>query len=378
VILSLSGAHKKRGRLPQWTQSFLLAGAMSYPNLPRRKFLVGLGVSAATAALLPPKVSGRSILSRVEPGAFNSSGPALLGSAEPALLYPPIDLSYFDTPVTPAPAEIQFGYAAITWGGDDLQAIKDISSVGFKGIQLRANILKGYGSRPAELKDLLAGNGLEFVALSSGAVHITPGKERDEILLHTQNARFLKEAGGRYLQVTDAGRSGQKPPSSEDFKRLGNLLTEIGQRVTDIGVGLGYHNHMGSLGQGPNDVDKIMDEADQRYVRLELDVAHYFAGGGNPVRAIRTYRDRLLFLHLKDVERVSTPGGYRFVELGRGQVDLPGVVSALEQTRFRGWAVVELDSVPEDKKSSGRTPKECAIENRKYLEERFGVKFQAP
>ncbi|MBI4420795.1 MAG: hypothetical protein HY560_08215 [Gemmatimonadetes bacterium] len=35
--------------------------------------------------------------------------------------------------------DIRFGYAAITWGGNDRQAIDDIAAVGFRGIQLRAS-----------------------------------------------------------------------------------------------------------------------------------------------------------------------------------------------------------------------------------------------
>ena len=73
-------------------------------------------------------------------------------------LYPPIDLSYFGTPVSPAPADLKFGYAAITWGGRDREAIEDIASVGFPGIQLRSNVLKEFGDRPAALRDLLAKN----------------------------------------------------------------------------------------------------------------------------------------------------------------------------------------------------------------------------
>src|SRR5690242_2130867 len=43
---------------------------------------------------------------------------------------------------------MELGYSAITWGGNDVQAIKDISALGFKGVQLRSNILKEYGSKP--------------------------------------------------------------------------------------------------------------------------------------------------------------------------------------------------------------------------------------
>ena len=60
---------------------------------------------------------------------------------------------------------------------------------------------------------------------------------------------------------------------------------------------------------------------------------------------------------------------YRFVELGRGKVDLPEVIGALHRANFRGWAVVELDSVPD----KSRTPKESATISKKYLEERLGL-----
>ena len=98
--------------------------------------------------------------------------------------------------------KIRFGYAAITWEGNDLQAIKDISALGFKGIQLRSNVLKEYGERPKALRDLLQEYNLEFVALSSGGVRVEEQFRADEIAKHTANARFVHDVGGKYLQVT--------------------------------------------------------------------------------------------------------------------------------------------------------------------------------
>jgi inosose dehydratase len=87
---------------------------------------------------------------------------------------------------------------------------------------------------------------------------------------------------------------------------------------------------------------------------------------------VEKYSDRLLFLHLKDVERL--PAGakqsYRFVELGRGLVDLPAVLDALRRTNFRGWGIVELDGETDQ----SRTAKESAIINKKYVEEKLGLK----
>jgi inosose dehydratase len=56
------------------------------------------------------------------------------------------------------------------------------------------------------------------------------------------------------------------------------------------------------------------------------------------------------------------------VELGRGRVDLPAVFAALREVKFSGWAVVELDSVPD----ATRTPREAAEISRDYLTKSLG------
>src|SRR5205085_12438413 len=120
-------------------------------------------------------------------------------------------------------------------------------------------------------------------------------------------------------------------PHVEDYHQLVKTSTEIGNRAADLVVNFGYHIHMGGLGEAPADVERILNEADPRYVKLLLDIAHYAQGGGDPARAVRQYRERLLFFHIKDVEAVTpkTTGdasqAYRFVELGRGRVNLPSV-----------------------------------------------------
>ncbi|HXB21944.1 MAG TPA: sugar phosphate isomerase/epimerase [Candidatus Solibacter sp.] len=324
-------------------------------RISRREFLNGMGkVAAVTLAASAP--------------VHAALRPSLL---YPPVLYPPIDLSYFDVPISPAPSEIRLGYAAITWNGNDRQAIEDIAALGFRGIQLRANAVQEFGGA-SQLRDLLQKSKLAMVALSSGGVRIDAPVEADEIAKHVANAKFVHDVGGLYLQVTDQ-RPKDRAITSSDYKRLGRLLAEIGKRTADLGVSLGYHNHWGSLSERPEELDQILEAADPRYVKLELDVAHYFVGNGDPAKAIAKYGDRLLFLHIKDADRSSDSAAakksYRFVELGRGQVDLPAVFNALHKVKFRGWAIVELDSVPDP----GRTPKESAVISKKYLEDKLGM-----
>ena len=268
-----------------------------------------------------------------------------------------------------APGDIRFGYAAITWQGQDRQAIDDVADVGFKGIQLRTSALPEFGDRPAALRELLAQRGLTMVAFSSGNVRIDPEFEAEDIATHMKHARFVRDAGGLYLQLIDARP--KRPLVAADYQRMGKLLTEIGRRTADLGIPVAYHHHMNSVGERPEEIDRVLDATDPAYVKVLLDVAHYQQGGGDPVTAVRKYADRILFLHIKDVQS-PLPGNtgepmrsYRFVELGRGQVDLKAVFAALNDIKFRGWAIVELDAVPD----KARTPHASAVIAKQYLQQ---------
>lgn len=305
-------------------------------QVSRRKFLGGLGTLAASAATARAS-------------------------------------SLFDKPATETTRKIHIGYAAITWGDNEKQAIEDIASLGYKGIQMRANVIRDF--QAPELRDLLQQHRLTMVALSSGDVHVEPAREAQDLALHTSNAKFLREVGGLYLQLID-----QEPKSqaitAADYKQLGRLLTEIGKRTAEMGITVGYHNHMNSLSERPEGLDRVLDAVDPRYVKLELDIAHYQAGGGEPAKAIEKYRDRLLFLHIKDLGEPSAnledpKRAENFLELGRGKVDLPAVFGALRKIKFRGWTIVELDHEPDQ----SRTPKESALISKKYLEEKLGLKI---
>lgn len=318
-------------------------------DVTRRRLLAG-AVTAGAASLCSPLLQ-------------KAAG----GIAGPARLYPPMDLSIFDTPVDRGAWNLRAGYASITWDGRDDEAMEQIAAVGYPGIQLRANVLKEYPD-PKKLEAALAGHKLILVALSSGGTLLDPAKEKEMLEEHTEHAKYLQAAGGKYLQVIGAGnpKGAAARWTAADYKRQGHLLTEVGKRAAEYGIQTGFHNHMNTIGQAPEATDAIMDAADPRYVKLELDVAHYLQGGGDPAAAVRKYKRRLLFLHLKDTKPSSSAhGGYEFAELGQGRVDFKALLAALKETHFRGWGIVELDG---ERPGSTRSPEESARMSKQYLE----------
>lgn len=312
----------------------------------RREFLAGLA-SAGALAVMPR--------------------PARASLAAP--LYPPINLSAFDAPVHRGDPFVRAGCSAITWSDDAAKAIDDISADGFAGIQLRAPTIDQYPD-PHVLRDLLAAHKLNFVALSSGSASLDPAIRQSQLDLHTKHAQYLHEAGGHFLQLVASGAKPSQTFTAADYNLQGELFTEIGKRIADYGIKLGFHNHMNTVGQPPEAVDAILEASDPNYLFLELDVAHYLQGGGDPAAAIRKYGRRILFMHFKDVKNSPNPSGYEWVELGKGRVDFPAVFAALHAVNFRGWGIVELDRVPT---GDSLSPKDANASSLRYLREKFGV-----
>ena len=265
---------------------------------------------------------------------------------------------------------IKVGCAAITWGGDDERAIREVAETGYAGVQLRATAFERFGSRPAELKDLLARHHLGFPVMSSGNLKFAPEDRGAQIALHLRHAQFVRDAGGQFLQVIDEKPKG-RAVGPDDYRALAGMLRRLGERTAAIGVPLVYHHHMNSTGEAPDAIAAILQDIPSAAVGLLFDIAHYQQGGGDPVSFIRQYGKAIKVVHLKDVRTIEASPGYQWVELGRGRVDVKGCVAALKDAGFDGWAIVELDRVVD----SGGSPKASAAANRDYVVKQLGLTF---
>ena len=270
-----------------------------------------------------------------------------------------------------AAGALRFACHTMTWGDDYVTGIAEIAKAGFHGVQLRANAMAQFGEKPEALKALLAQHKVDFVCFSSNNVLLAPEREAETMALHEKNARFVGAAGGQFLQVTDE-RPKDRTPTSEDRKRMGGILTKLGQRTAALGVKLVYHNHMGNLGERPEEVAEVLEASDPAAVGFLLDMAHYTQAGGDVAKAVRTHRSRLAVLHAKDVRTVPRAAdakpdapAYQFVELGRGRVDLPGAFGALAEVGYRGWVILELDAVPDQ----GGTANASMLTSKRYIEQ---------
>jgi len=150
----------------------------------------------------------------------------------------------------------------------------------------------------------------------------------------------------------------------------------VARRVMDeAGLRTVFHHHIGTWVETPEETRRLLAMTDPAVLGLCFDTGHWAFAGGDPVQGIHEFADRIWHVHFKDHEpniaRQSRELGWDgptsvgkgiFCELGRGDVDFPDVVTALQEIGYAGWIVVEQDVLP-----GMGTPRESAYRNRQYL-----------
>jgi inosose dehydratase len=249
---------------------------------------------------------------------------------------------------------MKLGYQTNTWGGvvghpagvtsvKDLyylangsteQALKDIASAGYKGIELFDGNLMQYENRSAEFQQLLKNLDLSLIGVYTGANFIFKDILEEEFDKIEKVAKFATEFGAEHL-VLGGGAVRAGGIQESDYEVLAQSLERAATIAAKYGLVASYHPHLGTCVQGPDQLDKIMS---MTTIPLCPDTAHIEAGGGDPVAVIRKYADRIKYVHLKDYKSGA------FLPLGEGNQNFAEMVSILRENNYEGWITVELDS----------------------------------
>ena len=298
---------------------------------------------------------------------------------------------------------IKVANAPVSWGAIEFendrrgleyaQVLDEIQETGYEGTELG-----DWGFLPTEpkhLADELAARELSLVGAFVQASLWDPASHDDGRARALKAAHLLAAAGGSQafiilsddnatieVRTQNAGRIRAEHALQESQR---SVLSEganfIARTVFDeTGLRTTFHHHGGGYVETPAEVEELLNRTDPDMLGLCLDTGHFALGGGDPVEAIRSFGDRIWHIHFKDYDPAVAARSKQedwdyldmvregvFSELGKGIVDFPAVVDALQMVGYDRWIVVEQDLFP----GTG-TPKQSATRNRAYLR-RLGI-----
>ena len=205
-----------------------------------------------------------------------------------------------------------------------------------------------------------------------------------------KTAKLLRDSGNLDAFIVLADENGTIPErtknagrvtpemglSREEWKVFSDGAMELARKVKgETGLRTVFHHHCGGYVETPEEVDMLIRSTDPEVLGLVLDMGHWKFGGGDPVKALKTYGPRIWHVHFKDCSDELAAQSRReqwdyfasvrhgvFCELGKGSVDFRSIAQELRTMRYDGWIVVEQDVLP----GMGK-PKECALHNLEYI-----------
>ncbi len=288
---------------------------------------------------------------------------------------------------------MRLGFAPITWNNEDLRAelgggvpyttvLDEIAAAGYAATELG----DGFPREAATLRAALDQRGLVLTSAWCGLRLLDADESAD--LEHTSAlCGLLRDVGASFVNLAHAGTPdrrawagrasapGAPRLSSEQWDRLAERVCRAGEVARDHGLQATFHPHAGTWVETADEIETLLERAPAQLLRLCWDVGHALYGGADPVDVVRRHPERIAYIHLKDVDGAVLDGVRRdaasfeegirrrvFTELGRGRLDVPGLLEALREIGYEGWLMVEQDS-------TWLAPAESARISRAYLRE---------
>ena len=278
--------------------------------------------------------------------------------------------------------------APCCWGVDDVRnpnlppwelVFDEVKAAGYGGMELGP-----YGYVPLDIE-------LVSSALTSRGLYIVAGtifndlvasenresllRQTDEICsLITRLPRPPKSAGQRfsapYLTVMDwghderdyaAGHSDRAPRLDDAaWASMMNNIRAISELARDkYGIRATIHPHAGGYIEFEDEIARLAADIPQEVAGFCLDTGHTWYAGMDPVETLRTYADRLDYIHFKDIDKAvfdRVMGEHiRFFEacgqgvmcpIGNGCIDYPAIRALLDELGYEGFITVEQERDP--------------------------------
>jgi len=174
-------------------------------------------------------------------------------------------------------------------------------------------------TRAAWLRDQLAARRLACLSLSAHMDLTGP----DSVERFHRRLAFARNVGARCVNSI-AGPAGKL----EEFRK--NIVT-IADRARDLGVMIALENH-GDLLDREQQVLDFIREVNHPAVRVNYDTGnawYYSKGAINPVEELALLAPVVAHVHVKTPKIVD--GLLRWVALGDGELDLPGLAQVLKE-----------------------------------------------
>lgn len=271
-------------------------------------------------------------------------------------------------------SKAKFAYAQWPWGTKSreefIASCKDLADVGFQYFESVRAFIDTFKDTPEDFKAITEEYNLHPISFYfhfKGNPETDLGELNDKIKFVASNENI------RTISI-QAPKRGEKV-TEEDLRYFIDTINEYAKICKPYGIMPCIHPHHNTTVQFEDEINYVMKNTDPDIIGFGPDTAHLVTGNCDPVAIFERYKERIKFVHLKDiastnVESVGISGEIgvevydNFRELGQGIVDYKNIFRVLKSVDYSGYLCAELDR-------TRYTHKESAIMSLKYLKENW-------
>ena len=269
--------------------------------------------------------------------------------------------------------KIKLGIAPIAWSNDDMpelggdtpieQCLEEASAAGFTGIELGGK----FPRNPGITNFLLNKYKLKMPGGWYGSLLRTRSAE-DEWVAMQDHLNLLKLVNADVFVFADVSGSIQgdqtkrlstRPTMEDDeFVEYCKKINDISNRLNDEGIPMSYHEHMGTIIQTENDVDRFMNNTNQNTFLL-YDTGHLLFAEANYERVLKNYISKINHVHCKDIRQNILKNSLKndlsfresfldgvFTVPGDGCIDYEPLFKILHENNYDKWLIIEAEQDP--------------------------------
>ena len=269
--------------------------------------------------------------------------------------------------------KIKLGIAPIAWSNDDMPelggdtpietCLEEASLAGFSGIELGGK----FPRNPGIIKFLLSKYNLSLPGGWYGS-KLRDRNLEDEWKSMQDQIDLLKFIGSEVFIFADVSGSIQgsaetnlsKRPqlNQTEWKEYCNKISEISNRLFEVGLPMSYHEHMGTIIQTETDIEKFMNLTNEKTFLL-YDTGHLLFAQIDYLKILEKYISRINHIHCKDIRKNILTNSLKrdlsfrnsfldgvFTVPGDGCIDYEPIIKILFQNDYEKWLIIEAEQDP--------------------------------
>ncbi|MEN5282391.1 myo-inosose-2 dehydratase [Serratia marcescens] len=267
----------------------------------------------------------------------------------------------------------KLGIAPIAWSNDDLPqlggdtplttCLYESQLAGFQGVETGGK----FPRTSKELKPILREFQLDLVSgwYSGTLLDNSVDDEFKQVLPQLQLFRDCGAACLVYGETAGTIQNQLRVPlahrrrlSDVQIGEYGKKLSHFAALLSEFGIPLTFHHHMGTAIEDEHDIDRLM-AATSDDVGLLFDTGHLFFAGIDPLSVLNKHGKRITHVHTKDVRpAVLSSLDWQqdsfldavlkgvYTVPGDGGIDFDIIIHKLAALGYQGWFVVEAEQDP--------------------------------